>query len=330
MVKSIVSLHSTEMRDPEIPLVSVILTIRNNGDPLLQSFHSIFKQDICFLVQIIVIELSCSDEYNKISGELQENIPSSFSLTVFRHKKPGSSWRELIGQVSSAIKGKYIAFCDATAYWPNPLKLQHQVDFMENNPDFILSHHQMHLLGDGGRNHNHFSNPKNEKVVSSIADLSIRNFISYSSAMIRNPAGQTIPVWVFDDRFHIYKLFLFISGQGKTKYLPGLCGVQNMKGLRSNNSMGRLTHDVAMEIYRSVKGVLPTADPNFVSGSPFLPRLMTRNSKLPKRSVLLSVLSLTKILTLKIALKVFYVFFPYGSRRWSTVKKALKIGKAEM
>jgi glycosyltransferase involved in cell wall biosynthesis len=45
-------------------------------------------------------------------------------------------------------KGKYIASLDGDDFWTDPLKLQKQVDFLENNNEYVICHHDAMIVNE--------------------------------------------------------------------------------------------------------------------------------------------------------------------------------------
>ena len=51
-----------------------------------------------------------------------------------------------------SANGNYIALCEGDDYWTDPLKLQKQVDFLEENEDFVLCFHDADVLEEKNNN----------------------------------------------------------------------------------------------------------------------------------------------------------------------------------
>jgi glycosyltransferase involved in cell wall biosynthesis len=83
-----------------------------------------------------------TDGTRKIIEEYMKKYPGVFK-PIFRKTNMFSKtevypfWENL-----KRAKGKYIADCDGEDFWSDPYKLQQQVDFLENNSEYVLTHHK--------------------------------------------------------------------------------------------------------------------------------------------------------------------------------------------
>jgi glycosyltransferase involved in cell wall biosynthesis len=83
------------------------------------------------------------------------------------------------------VKGKYIALCDGDDYWIDPLKLQKQIDFLENNPDFSISYHNSYILSENGIFQGLVYSKKDKKVIN-ISDLIKGEYAKMCTVVFRN------------------------------------------------------------------------------------------------------------------------------------------------
>jgi glycosyltransferase involved in cell wall biosynthesis len=119
------------------PLVSVIIPSYNRAETVGQTIDSILNQQCNFGFEIVIGDDVSTDNAREVLLEYQKKYPERIIL-LFHEQNIGlgANWATCVKH----CRGKYIANCDNDDYWHNPNKLQLQVDFLENNPQYGVVH----------------------------------------------------------------------------------------------------------------------------------------------------------------------------------------------
>jgi glycosyltransferase involved in cell wall biosynthesis len=113
------------MPAPFLPLVSVVIPVRNGKDYIDEALHSILAQDYPDLEILVIDDGSTDDDY-------QRHALLDPRIRVIRLEGRGVSFARNTGMRHS--NGRYIAFLDADDIW-FPGKLKAQIRYMEKHPD---------------------------------------------------------------------------------------------------------------------------------------------------------------------------------------------------
>jgi|GEM_PF-2387292 len=136
---------SSPIPDPETrPLVSVRIITYNQKEYIAKALDSVLSQEAAFSFEICIGEDGSDDGTAEICEEYAAKYPEIIRLFHRDRQDPGRNKYRLprmhnFVETLRACRGKYIALLDGDDYWTDPLKLQKQVDFLEMNPEFILS-----------------------------------------------------------------------------------------------------------------------------------------------------------------------------------------------
>lgn len=119
------------------PIISIIIPSYNRTSSIKQTIDSIISQKCNYIFEIIIGDDASTDGVQEVLKEYQLRFPKIIKL-ILHPKNIGlaANWAYC---VKEAV-GKYIANCDNDDYWHNKHKLQIQVDFMEANPQYGMSH----------------------------------------------------------------------------------------------------------------------------------------------------------------------------------------------
>lgn len=122
----------------DAPLISINVITYNHAPYIRQCLESILMQKTNFTFEILIHDDASTDGTADIIREyeaLYPDIVKPVYQTENRYSK-GLSISRLYQY--PRIKGKYIALCEGDDYWIDPLKLQKQVDFLEQNTDYSI------------------------------------------------------------------------------------------------------------------------------------------------------------------------------------------------
>lgn len=133
--------NKNEELDKQTPLLSVCCMVYNQKKYIRQTLESLLMQRTSFPYEIIVHDDASTDGTKEIIEEYTLDFPHIIK-PVFQKENKYSLFgmNFLFKYATSKAKGKYIAMCAGDDFWIDPLKLQKQVDFLEEHPDYGLVH----------------------------------------------------------------------------------------------------------------------------------------------------------------------------------------------
>jgi glycosyltransferase involved in cell wall biosynthesis len=146
-IKDEISLRVGKHEPDEIPLVSVAMIAYNVGKYLEEAIESVLAQQTNFKVELVIGEDCSTDNTREIALAYQIRYPDVVRV-LLHEKNLGLTPNSVATQ--NACRGKYIALLDGDDYWTDDLKLQKQVEFLEQNTGFSASGHQAEKIFEDG------------------------------------------------------------------------------------------------------------------------------------------------------------------------------------
>jgi len=136
----------------EKPLVTILCQAYNQENFISQALDSFLMQETDFDFEVIVRDDASTDSTANIIREYQAKYPNTIK-PIYESENQWSKGIKLIPcelpRIMKSIDTKYLALCDGDDYWTDPLKLQKQISFLEENPEFVGSAHASRYLRDG-------------------------------------------------------------------------------------------------------------------------------------------------------------------------------------
>jgi glycosyltransferase involved in cell wall biosynthesis len=133
-------------------LVSISCITYNHSDYIRKAIDGFLMQKTDFCFEILIHDDCSTDGTAEIIKEYEKDYPDLI-FPIYEQENQFSKG----GPVGSAVwnvpraRGKYIALCEGDDYWIDPLKLQKQVDYMEDHPEIGLCYTDYNRLEEESR-----------------------------------------------------------------------------------------------------------------------------------------------------------------------------------
>lgn len=124
-------------------MLSVCCITYNHKQFIAEAIDGFLMQKTNFLFEIVIGDDCSTDGASEIINTYKEKYPDKIKL-IRGDKNVGA--HKNMRNIVKACSGKYIALCDGDDYWTDPNKLQKQVDFLEQNCQYIMCCHYTRVI----------------------------------------------------------------------------------------------------------------------------------------------------------------------------------------
>ena len=196
--------------------ISVIMITYGHEKFIRQAVEGVLMQKCNFNVELIIANDASPDKTSDIVYDIIKTNPNANRIKyINRDKNIGgqNNFKDAFEQ----CKGKYIAHCEGDDYWTDPCKLQKQINFLETNPDYVLTFHKIKILQPNGILVDDFITkiPENYQTIEALAQYG--NYIHTPSIVYKNIINE-LPFEMMISPIGDYFLYMIIAQHGKLKY----------------------------------------------------------------------------------------------------------------
>ena len=225
-------------KDEISPLVTIRCITYNHEPYIRQCLEGFVMQKTNFPFEAIVHDDASTDGTAAIIREYAEKYPDIIK-PIYETENQYSKHDGSLDRIMNAhMRGKYIALCEGDDYWIDPLKLQKQVDFMENHPEYSMCFHNAVKYYED-YNQIELFNQFCKNCDLAIHDAVHKWLVPTASMLLRRDICINLPTWVSQIYSGDYTLILLAALKGKIFYIHQIMSVYriNFEGTSASAQM---------------------------------------------------------------------------------------------
>jgi len=239
--------------------ISIFMLTYNQEDYIAQAIEGVLMQKTDFSIQLVIGEDCSTDNTRDIVKDYAQKYPDKIRL-ILNETNMGL----IVNYVKTFAQctGKYVAICDGDDFWIDPFKLQKQVDFLEEHPDYAIVYtNNKNLMPSGDIV---ISDKKDNLATTTFDELVFENYIPSVTALFRNKQlPENMTVWIQQFPYGDWPTYLWITvGGDKIYFMEDITAVYrkdigiSTKLRKRLSRMGEVNLNIITQIFN---------DPNFTA-----------------------------------------------------------------
>ncbi|ANU11032.1 family 2 glycosyl transferase [Planococcus antarcticus DSM 14505] len=228
-------------------LVSVDCLAYNHEHYIAETIDGFLMQKTNFKFEILIHDDASVDNTTNIIKDYEKKFPDIIK-PIYQKENQFSQGATMLQVNQRRAKGKYMAICEGDDYWTDPYKLQKQVDYLEANPECVLSVHSAFKFSEirkkmidrvrPSRQDRIFST---EEVIEGGGELFPTNSMVY-----RREMADHVPAFYFDAGVGDYPLTIHLAHNGRVHYMDKAMSVYrvDVKGAWSEETLSNASKEV--------------------------------------------------------------------------------------
>ena len=216
--------------------VSVLMLTYNHAQYIEHAIKSVLEQNTNYNIELII----CDDASLDNTQDIARSYAKIDSRIILSFQSKNTKFGKNFADGCSLIRGKYVAFCEGDDYWTSHDKLEKQVSFLENNPDFSVCAHKVHMLVMDDKQPDKYAQfifkdctSDEQRIKDGIfyADEAIANYyFQTGSLVLRWRFKDGLPNWFRKRMMFDHFMFMLHAVEGKIKYFDEVMSVWRRHG----------------------------------------------------------------------------------------------------
>lgn len=192
--------------DIDKPVVSICCITYNHEPYIEDALEGFLIQETDFPFEILIHDDASTDRTAEIIREYEAKYPRLIKPIYQVYNQYLINKALPFVNCSKSADGKFIAICEGDDFWCDPRKLQIQVDYLNNNPEVVISAHDAYIIDENGTKIKDSKLPKNHHRDFSGEDL----ILGKAWLLTMNWVYRNVEVFSAKEQSHVTNLDNFI------------------------------------------------------------------------------------------------------------------------